>query len=54
VPINQWVGASFQLVLENLEVGASKCILDIYKKAFHGFLPFGFPRKFSCNVHVVI
>jgi hypothetical protein len=33
-------------VLENLEVGASyECNILIYKKAFHGFLPFGFPRK---------
>jgi hypothetical protein len=33
-------------VLENLEVGASyECNILIYKKVFHGFLPFGFPRK---------
>jgi hypothetical protein len=47
VPINQGFGASFQLVLEYLEFGASyKCIFDIYKKSFCDFLPFGFPRKF--------
>jgi hypothetical protein len=47
VPVNHGVGTSFELVLENLEVGASfECILDMCKKAFCGFLPFGFPRKF--------
>jgi hypothetical protein len=55
VPVNQGVGASFQLVLENLEVGASyECILDIYKKAFCGFLPFGFPHKFWCTMYLWI
>jgi hypothetical protein len=54
VPVNQGVGASFQLVLENWEVGASyECILDIYKKTLCGFLPFGFPRKFWCTVHLM-
>jgi hypothetical protein len=40
-----------ELVLYHLEVGASyECIFDIYMKKFHGFLPFGFPRKFGFNV----
>jgi hypothetical protein len=55
VPVNKGVGSSFQLVLENLEVGASyECILDIYKKSFLGFLPFGFPSKFWCIVYLMV
>jgi hypothetical protein len=43
-------------VLENLEVGVSyECNLLIYKKSFHGFLQFGFPRKIMVShVFVVI
>ena len=52
--VNQGVGASFQLVTENLEVGASyECILDIHKKSFCGFFPFGFPCKFCCTVYLM-
>jgi hypothetical protein len=40
--------------LQNLEFGASyELILDIYKKEFHGFLPFGFPRKYWCTVFLM-
>jgi hypothetical protein len=40
--------------LDNLEVGASyESILDIYKKTFCGFLPFGFPHKYWCNMFLM-
>jgi len=37
-----------------LEFGAPYECNILYKKAFCGFLPFGFPHKFWCTVHVVI